>query len=96
MVRVDEAVTVAVDKGGQPIGFSWRNENFLVAGSPLRWFARREWWNEAARVQRGIGAGVLEVEMWRLLAFADTKPKNQFELLHNAVDGSWRLVRVFD
>ena len=58
MLRVDEIVTVAVDKNGQPIGFSWRNESFLVSAPPIRWFARREWWNEAARVQRGIGAGV--------------------------------------
>lgn len=31
MLRVDEIVTVAVDKNGQPIGFSWRNESFLVS-----------------------------------------------------------------
>jgi hypothetical protein len=96
MLRVDEAVTVAVDKAGSPIGFSWRNENFLVSAPPVRWFARREWWNEAARVQRGIGAGVLEVEMWRLLACANAKNKSQFELVHNAGDGSWRLVRIFE
>jgi hypothetical protein len=96
MLRVDEIVTVAVDKNGQPIGFSWRNESFLVSAPPIRWFARREWWNEAARVQRGIGAGVLEVEMWRLLATGVTKAKSQFELVHNTADGIWRLVRIFE
>lgn len=97
MVRVDEKVTVAVNHEGQPIGFSWRNANYLVADKPVRWFARREWWVEAARVQRGIGSGVLEVEMWRFLA-ADkpTTPKHQYELVHFTLENTWRLVRVFD
>jgi hypothetical protein len=96
MVRVDENITVAVDKEGDPIGFLWRNGSYLVADKPIRWFARREWWVEAARVQRGIGAGVLEVEMWRLMAIeASAKRKNQYELLHFTIDNTWSLVRVY-
>jgi hypothetical protein len=97
MVRVDETVTVAVNQEGQPIGFAWRNSNYLVSDTPVRWFARREWWVEAARVQRGIGAGVLEVEMWRFMATdQETKPKHQYELVHLTLENVWRLVRVFD
>ena len=97
MVRVDENVTVAVNVEGQPIGFAWRNANYLVAEKPERWFARREWWVEAARVQRGIGAGVLEVEMWRLMAADhEAKQKHQYELIHFTLGNIWRLARVFD
>jgi hypothetical protein len=98
MVRVDEKVSVAVNDTGEPIGFSWRNNSYLVNAKPTRWFARREWWVEAARVQRGIGAGVLELEMWRLLASCvdKEKPRCQYELLHSALDNEWKLVRIFD
>jgi hypothetical protein len=48
-------------------------------------------------VQRGIGAGVLEVEMWRLVASCNEE-KQQFELVHSFVGDKniWRLNRVFN
>ena len=100
-MRVDEAVYVATDKVGDPIGFNWRGIAYLVKTKPVRWFARREWWVEAARVQRGIGAGVVEVEMWRLQAknvdpqAASESSGGQFELIHSADDNVWRLVHVW-
>lgn len=99
MLRVDEDVSVVVGAGGEPIGFSWRGVNYLIESKPMRWFARRQWWVEAARVQRGIGAGVLEVEMWRVLAVGvnSPRPAAQFELLHSFVGPSrWQLVRIFN
>ena len=101
MIRVDESVAVAVNGDGEPIGFKWRNANFLVANKPLRWYARKEWWLEANRVQRGVGVSVLEVEMWRMSASSNNKDKAQYELVHT-LDTSggqkhiWRLVRVYD
>jgi hypothetical protein len=96
MVRIDELVDVAVNPKGEPIGFSWRNGAYLVLSKPVRWFARREWWVESARVQRGIGAGVLEVEMWRLVASC-AEEKKQFELIHNIVEDKnvWKLSRIY-
>lgn len=96
MVRVDENISVSVNETGEPIGFRWRNNNYLVKTKPVRWFARREWWIEAARVQRGIGAGVLELEMWRLSACCPKDEISQFELVHSALDDGWRLLRVFN
>ena len=74
---------------------------YLVKSKPIRWFARREWWVDAARVQRGIGAGVLEVEMWRMSAAKSESDKAQFELVHtlegtNGQKHIWRLVRVYN
>ena len=92
---------MATDKVGEPIGFNWRGIAYLVKTRPVRWFARREWWVEAARVQRGIGAGVIEVEMWRLQASPTAanpegqSASGQFELIKNADSNVWRLVRVW-
>jgi len=96
MLHVDEQVAVAVNGTGEPIGFKWRNANFLVANKPMRWFARRVWWAEAVRVQRGVGRDVIEVEMWRLMA-SDLRSKTcqQYELLHAVGKDDWRLVLVY-
>jgi hypothetical protein len=101
MIRIDESVSVVVNPKGEPIGFRWRGSNYLVSSPPTRWFARREWWVDASRVQRGIGSGVLEVEMWRLSADSSvaggvqTKCA-QYELVHSTLDNHWRLLRIFD
>jgi len=94
VVRVEEAVEVSVNQFGEPIGFRWRNECYLVTNRPVRWFARRDWWVESARAHRGIGAGVLETEMWRLTAKHDLGVA-QFEFIHNVIGNAWKLVRVY-
>jgi hypothetical protein len=96
MTMINENVEVSVDKTGSPIGFSWKGCHYLVNSKPIRWFARKQWWVEAARVQRGIGAGVLEVEMWRMIAAGPTKKTGQFELVHDTATNTWRLVRVYE
>lgn len=97
MSRIAECIPVAVNQAGEPVRFSWRGESYRVQSKPIRWFARREWWVEASRVARGIGAGVLEVEMWRLLACQEESGVGaQFELIRRAEDNSWQLLRIFD
>lgn len=95
MIRVDEPVQVKTNQTGEPIGFSWRNGDYQVLSKPVRWFSRRDWWVESARAQRGIGSGVLEIEMWRLSASKDSSSPAHFELIHTEINNSWQLVRVF-
>jgi hypothetical protein len=95
MIRVDEPVAVELNRSGEPVGFSWRDGKYRVISRPERWFSRRNWWDESARAQRGIGAGVLEVEMWRLSATKESALPAQFELIHTQLDGNWQLVRIF-
>lgn len=104
MRELDENVLVSTNQSGEPVGFLWRDSNYKVRARPVRWFARRNWWLEASRVQKGIGPGVLEVEVWRMLASAgeasDSAKKTQFEIAHTQ-DGAngkqiWRLMRVYD
>ena len=69
-------------------------KEYQVSSRPVRWFARTEWW-VGERAHRGIGSGVLEVEMWRFLATGDGT-KTSFELLHNTAGNSWKLLRRFE
>jgi hypothetical protein len=105
MQRIDENVLVSTNQNGEPVGFLWRDSNYKVRARPIRWYARRDWWLEAMRVQRGVGASVLEVEVWRMLASKREEPevanKTQFEIVHSkdGVAGEkniWRLLRVYD
>ncbi|MFM6980620.1 MAG: DUF6504 family protein [Micrococcales bacterium] len=95
MTRVDEAVEVSIGVNGEPNGFTWQGVRYSVNARPLRWFARREWWVEAARVQRGIGAGVIEIEMWRVCAAVNGGPTGIFELIYAAETSCWKLVRYY-
>ena len=108
MRRIDEPISVLVNQNTEPIGFSWRGQSYVVRQRPTRWFARKEWWVESARVQRGIGAGTLEIEMWRVLALpvsaldlasadgSNLQTLTQFQLIHNSENHTWRLERIFD
>jgi len=97
MVSVDESVTVSVNWAGEPVKFVWAGATYAITAKPVRWYDRRQWWAEAGRVQRGIGAQVLEVEMWQVQAEVQdairaTLPKFEFELMHSK--NAWQLVRV--
>jgi len=94
MGRIDEAVAVLVDQEGSPTLFKWREKDYQVSSRPVRWFARAEWW-VGERAHRGIGSGVLEVEMWWFLATADGV-KTSFGLLNNSGANSRNLLQQFD
>ena len=91
MGRIDEAVAVLVDQEGAPALFRWREKDYQVSSRPVRWFARTEWW-VGERAHRGIGSGVLEVEMWRFRVVEG----GTFDLLHNTIDGRWNLSRTYE
>jgi hypothetical protein len=93
MGRIDETVAVLVDQEGAPTLFRWREKDYQVSSRPVRWFARAEWW-VGERAHRGIGSGVLEVEMWRFLATREDLTIS-FELIHNSVTSRWILIRQF-
>lgn len=82
-------IVVSLSQTGEPVEFKWQGASYQVVEKPVRWFSRRQWWAEAARVQRGIGKEVLEVEMWRLNTNAGF-----VELMHLA-QNEWRLVRTY-
>ncbi|WP_218063952.1 hypothetical protein [Arthrobacter wenxiniae] len=59
----------------------------------MRFFTRRPWWTEQERVNKGIGAQVLETEVWRLTATRHGRSAERvFELTRE--DSGWRLARI--
>ena len=95
MGRIDETVLVLVNAMGVPTCFTWQERSYLVVSKPVRWFARTQWWI-GERAQRGIGSGTLEVEMWRFMASPPDDSGSYFELLHNSIANSWKLIRKFE
>lgn len=93
MGRINETVAVLVDQDGSPILFRWREKDYHVISRPVRWFARTEWW-VGERAHRGIGSGVVEVEMWRFIATGDGS-RCPFDLVHNTGENSWKLLMTF-
>ncbi|MDQ0276534.1 hypothetical protein QO003_000837 [Arthrobacter silviterrae] len=59
----------------------------------MRFFTRRPWWTEQDRVNKGIGAQVLETEVWRLTATRRGRQAERvFELTRE--ESGWRLARI--
>jgi len=93
MVRVDELIAVIANHDGQPISFDWRGRQYLAIGNPVRWYSRKSWWREIDAAPKGVGAAVIETEMWRVRAVSETD-SGLFELRYNSLDDSWQLVQI--
>ncbi|GAA1186146.1 DUF6504 family protein [Nesterenkonia xinjiangensis] len=94
-----EELTVECDETGIPHRLCWRDRWHAVVEEPVRWFERRRWWLEDARVERGRGAGVVDHEIWRLqirLEAASRAVPRTVDLSRHAGSGRWRLLRVHD
>ncbi|WP_373418297.1 DUF6504 family protein [Arthrobacter sp. BF1] len=90
---VDERVNVRTTAAGSPLEFEWRARHYRMTELPLRFFTRRPWWTEQNRIQKGIGAQVLETEIWRVTAAGRGRSAERvFELSHE--DSHWRLSRI--
>lgn len=90
---VGERVEVWTTPAGSPLGFQWRDRQYRMTELPLRFFTRRPWWVEQDRVTKGIGARVLETEVWRLTASGRGRSAERvFELTRE--DTEWQLARI--
>lgn len=90
---VDELVDVRTTVAGSPMEFEWRARRYQMTELPLRFFIRHPWWTEQNRIQKGIGAQVLETEVWRVTAAGRGRSAERvFELTHE--NSHWRLSRI--
>jgi hypothetical protein len=90
---VGESVDVRTTMAGMPLGFQWRDREYRTTELPLRFFTRRPWWLEQDRVNKGIGAQVLETEVWRMTAAGRGRSAARvYELTRE--DSDWKLVRI--
>lgn len=93
MIRIDESVAVLVNHDGQPVSFDWRGKSYLAIGNPVRWYSRKSWWRELDAAPKGIGANVVETEMWRVRAVSESE-SGLFELRHNLPSDTWQLAQI--
>lgn len=90
---VDERVSVRTTAAGSPLEFEWRARHYRMTELPMRFYTRRPWWTEQDRAQKGIGAQVLETEVWRLTATGQGRSAERvFELTRD--DTRWQLARI--
>lgn len=94
-----EELAVECDEAEVPRRLRWQDRWHLVVEEPIRWFERRRWWVEDARVERGRGPGVVDHEIWRLqirLEAASRAVPRTVDLSRHTGSGRWRLLRVHD
>lgn len=84
---------VMTDFDGAPVCFSYQGHSYTVISRPVRWYSRKRWWQEATAAPKGIGAELIEIEMWRLWAASDHS-RVFFELSHTLPQDSWEITQI--
>lgn len=92
-MRLEEITGVMLDYDGAPVSFIYMGNQYLTASRPVRWYARKSWWEDAGSIEKGIGAQLLETEMWRLWAISKDQ-RIFFELVHNQPAGGWEVNQI--
>jgi hypothetical protein len=88
-----ESVDVDCDAGGAPVGVRWRGRDYRVAQQPVRWYERRAWWAEDARLPKDRGVGAVDQQMWRVQVQLTARSELlTLELVHTLDTGRWRLL----
>lgn len=94
VVRVEEAVEVALDEHGDPVGITWRERRFRVNDTPTTLVGPCDWWRPFAGSGPVPGRPPLEIAGWRFQAVADDGETHVFDV--GFADRRWQLLRVFD
>ena len=90
------AIEVRCTPAGIPVRLVHQGAVRHLAAAPVRWFERRKWWEESARVPIGAGAGAADCEIWRL----QLRPTGghgapeTVDVGFDPQDNVWRLVKV--
>jgi hypothetical protein len=95
MGMFSESVEVVCSPTGIPLRLIWQERSYTVGTEPVRWYERRNWWEEEARAEVGRGAGLVDSEIWRLQARINGMgPLCTFDLSHHLGSDRWRLLRL--
>ncbi|TLP98003.1 hypothetical protein FEF26_06720 [Nesterenkonia salmonea] len=91
-----EHVEVVVSDQGLPLHLWWRERGYDVVAEPLRWFARRRWWTEEIRAERGR-AGLVSQEVWRIQVQDPlTAERITVDVGRSLPADRWRLLRIHE
>jgi hypothetical protein len=94
--QLTEHVEVVVSERGLPLHLWWRERGYDVIAEPLRWFARRRWWAEDSRAERGR-AGLVSQEVWRIqIQDPLTAERTTVDLGRTLPAERWRLLRIHE
>lgn len=86
-----QEVSVLLDHEGNPSAFLFSGRHYLVFGRPIRWYARKAWWQEASAAPSGSGQQLVETEIWRLRASCENDG-GIFELRRD--NEAWQAQRI--
>ncbi|RII43097.1 hypothetical protein [Galactobacter valiniphilus] len=90
-----QSVEVTLSAAGQPLRVTWGGHAWRVCARPVRWYRRTAWWEESARAQRGLGAGLVDEEIWRLqLRLGERDAPRTVHVSHQPQTGRWRLINL--
>lgn len=90
-MKAVQEVSVLLDNEGTPNAFLFSGRHYLVFGKPVRWYARRAWWQEASSAPFGVGQQLVETEVWRLRAICENDG-GIFELRRD--NEAWQAQRI--
>ncbi|MCU1572532.1 MAG: hypothetical protein JWO93_614 [Micrococcaceae bacterium] len=92
-----QSVEVSCAQNGLPLRLEWQGRTYRLGAEPVRWYERRNWWEEESRAAAGAGAGLVDSEIWRVQARLDGQgPLLTFDLSRHVGSGRWRLIRLHD
>ncbi|HET6270524.1 MAG TPA: DUF6504 family protein [Arthrobacter sp.] len=104
MGMFSEPVDVICTPSGQPLKLGWAGRHYTVCAEPVRWYERRQWWEEEGRAPLGSGPGLVDHEIWRIqVRLSDPSPDGgargeilTLDLSRHVGSGRWRLLRIHD
>ncbi|MCQ9163836.1 MULTISPECIES: DUF6504 family protein [unclassified Arthrobacter] len=100
MGTFSEGIEVVETAAGLPLHLAWRGGRYTLAAEPLRWYRRRNWWDEETRAAPGTGAGLVDREIWRVQVRRDGGSRNAplltLDLVRYLPSGRWRVIKIHD
>jgi hypothetical protein len=88
-----EEVEVRTTAAGIPTAVIRKGRAWAVGAEPVRWYERRPWWEQSARMPIG-GPSRIDVEVWQVQVRqrrADSEPLVTLELVHDRDSGAWHI-----
>lgn len=100
MGTFSDGIDVVQTAAGTPLHLLWQGRSYTLAAEPLRWYERRNWWDEELRAPPGTGVGLVDREVWRVQVRRDGAPPGAalltLDLVKYLPAERWRVIKVHD
>ena len=96
MGTFSEGITVVCSPRGEPVELAWRGACYAIEPHPLCWYERRSWWENESRIRPGEGAGLVDLQMWRMqLRRLGSEDCLTLDVVHYLPGGHWRVIKIY-